>query len=211
MTARVLPWFAAVLLAALGWYALLPVWAQGLGIVTIGPDGQPPLWMAAVRLGWLAVLTAMGCCLAFWPKAGGSWRHGFARSRAVGTWALVTVVILYVAMTGQPLRLWFLLAHGLWNGPFIAGGAALLASGVFFRAAGKMPRAAGTLLTLVSAGAWAMSSPGIIQPFYLGIAFPACIDWAVLAFALSCGAFAAWMNPDGMSRVVQAQDRQKEI
>lgn len=211
MTSRVMLWFAVALLAVLGWHALVPVWTQGLGIVTIGPDGQPALWMAAIRVGWLVVLAAMGCCLAFWPKAGVNWRPGFVRSRAVGTWALVTVMILYLAMTGQPLRLWFLLAHGVWNGPFIAGGATLLASGVFFRAAGKTPKAAGTLLTLITAGAWAMSSPGIIQPFYLGIAFPACIDWAVLAFALSCGAFAAWMTPDGTSRVVQAQGRQKDF
>ncbi|KAF0232725.1 MAG: hypothetical protein FD177_2322 [Desulfovibrionaceae bacterium] len=211
MTASVMPWLAAVLLAALGWYALVPVWTQGLGGVVIGPDGQPSLWMAAVRVGWLAVLTAMGCCLAYWPKAAESWRPGFARSRAVGTWALVTVVILYLAMAGQPLRLWYLLAHGVWDVPFVAGGTALLVSGVFFRVVGKVPRVVGALLTLVTAGGWRMSSTGIIQSFYPGNAFPACIDWAVLAFALSCGAFAAWMNTDDTSRVVQAQDRQKDF
>jgi hypothetical protein len=211
MTARVLPWFAAVLLAALGWYALVPVWTQGIGMAAIGPDGQPTLWMAAVKAGWLAVLAAMGCCLWFWPKAGQGRRAGFVRFRFIGTSALVTVMMLYLAMAGQPLRLWFLVANAVWCAPFVAGGAALLGSGVFFLAAGRMSRVVGVLLGLASAGAWGMSSPGILAPFYAGIAFPACIDWAVLAFALSCGAFAAWMNTDGMSEAGQAQDRQKDF
>lgn len=206
MTARVMPWLAAVLLAAFGWYALAPVWAQGLVGVMIGPDGQPALWMAAVRAGWLAVLAAMGCCLWFWPKPDGGRRSAFVRARAAGICGVVTVMILYLVMAGQPLRLWFLLAHGEWNSPFTAGGAALLASGVFFSASERLPRAAAALLAVVTAGAAA----GIITPFSPGIAFPACIDWAVLAFALSCGAFAAWMTPDGMSEVNRAQDRPKD-
>ena len=211
MMARMLPWFAAVLLAALGWYALVPVWTQGLGIVLVGPDGQPALWMAAVRAGWLAVLAAMGCCLWFWPKAGQGRRAGIVRSRAIGTCALFAVMILYLAMAGQPLRLWFLVADAAWSGSFVAGGTALLGSGVFFLAAGRMSRMVGTLLGLVTAGAWGMSSPGILAPFYAGIAFPACIDWAVLAFALSCGAFAAWVIPDDTSEADQAQDQQKDF
>lgn len=207
MTARVMPWLAVVLLAALSWYALVPVWTQGLEGVTIGPDGQPALWMAAVKAGGLAVLSAIGCCLWFWPKRDGGRRSAFVRARAVGICGLVTVMILYLVMAGQPLRLWFLLAHGAWSGPFVAGGTALLASGVFFAAAGRLPRAAAALLAVVTAGAAA----GIITPFSPGIAFPACIDWAVLAFALSCGAFAAWTTLDGMFEVSQAQDRQKDF
>lgn len=211
MTTRMLPWLAAVLQAALGWYALVPVWTQGLGMAAIGPDGQPALWMAAVRAGWLAVLAAMGCCIAYWPKAGQGRRAGFVRARFIGTCALVTVMVLSLAMAGQPLRLWFLVANAVWCAPFGAGGAALLGSGVFFLAAGRMSRMLGALLGMVTAGAWGMSSPGILAPFYAGIAFPACIDWAVLAFALSCGAFAAWMIPDDTSEAVQAQDRQKDF
>lgn len=187
MTARVITWLAAVLLAALGWYALGPVWTQGLGGVTIGPDGQPALWLATVRAGWLAVLAAMGSCLWFW-KPGSARRPGFVRARAAGTGGLVTIMILYLAMAGQPLRLWFLLAHGAWSGSFVAGGAALLASGVFFLGREKMPRAVAALLAMITA----VAAAGIMTPFSPGIAFPACIDWAVLAFALSCGAFAAW-------------------
>ncbi|MFP5221424.1 MAG: hypothetical protein ACLGSA_03960 [Acidobacteriota bacterium] len=211
MTVRVLPWFVAALLATLGWYALVPVWTQGLGIVTVGPDGQPALWMGAVRAGWLAVLAAMSCCLWLWPKTGQGRRAGFVRFRFIGTCALVTIMILYLAMAGQPLRLWFLAAHGVWSGPFVAGGAALLGSGVFFLAAGRMSRMLGALLALATAGAWGAASPGILAPFYAGNAFPACIEWTVLAFALSCGAFAAWMNTDGLSGVGQAKDRQKDF
>lgn len=207
MTARVMPWVAAVLLATFGWYALAPVWAQGLGGVTVGSDGQPALWMGGVRAGWFVVLAAMGSCLWFWPKPDGGRRSAFVRARAAGICGVVTVMILYLVMAGQPLRLWFLLAHGEWNSPFTAGGAALLASGVFFASAGRLQRAAAALLTMVTAGAVA----GIITPFSPEIAFPACIDWAVLAFALSCGAFAAWMAPDGMSEENQAQDRQKDF
>lgn len=211
MTARMVPWLAAVLLAALGWYAFAPVWTQGLGVAAIGQDGQPALWMAAARAGWLAVLAAMGCCIAYWPKAGQARRAGFVRARFIGTCALVTVMILYLAMAGQPLRLWFLVANAVWCAPFVAGGAALLGSGVFFLAAGRLSRMLGALLGMATAGAWGMSSPGIFAPFYAKIAFPACIDWAVLAFGLSCGAFAAWMTTDGLSGVGQAQHRQKDF
>lgn len=211
MTARMVPWFAAVLLVVLGWYAFAPVWTQGLGGVVTGADGQPALWLAAVRAGWLAILAAMACCLWFWPMRGQRRQAGFVRSRFVATCALVMVMILYLAMAGQPLRLWFLVSNAVWCGPFAAGGASLLGCGVFVLAAGRISRMIGALLALATAGAWGTASPEILAPFYAGNAFPACIDWTVLAFALSCGAFAAWMNTDHASAVARAGNRQKDF
>ncbi|MFZ5426014.1 MAG: hypothetical protein ACOZEN_03485 [Thermodesulfobacteriota bacterium] len=97
-------------LGALGWFAMLPVWAEGPGGVALNADGQPALWMWAAKA---AVLLGGG---AFFVGRAGYYEgaDGLSAARrlsfAAGTALFAASAILFFAMLGQPLRAWFLLS-----------------------------------------------------------------------------------------------------
>jgi hypothetical protein len=112
MTARrVIFWLAALALGVLGWFAMMPIWTQGLGLCALDGDGQPGLWLAAAKVAlvlWGATsLTGLNFITAKDKKD----RRPVEAGRRASLVACVAGLVLLLAMAGQPLRSWFLGAH----------------------------------------------------------------------------------------------------
>lgn len=192
---RALPLMAALALGVLGWFAMVPVWTQGLGMVALDADGQPGLWLAAARL----ALAVAGAVIAV--RAAASFfemprlKPFLGRVRVLGPGLFIPVVVLFAAMAGQPLRLWHLAAYGEWGSPIVRGSVAFAACApaLFLR---TMARAFESLVALAGLAGFAVLAwqLGFRLPVSEGrLVVPAAQEWLVLAFAAGCGLFAAWM------------------
>lgn len=190
---KALAWLAAILLGALGWRAMEPVWTQGLGVAALDRYGQPALWMTAARASLLMCCGALAFGLATHPKAGEGAAPAFVRALSIGTGATVTAMVLLLAMAGQPLRVWFLVRHARPDSPFVLGGAALMIACLYFLTGQRLGKPAGKALAIAGLG----TCGGLLFIFSGNIVIPSCQDWLVLAFALSCGVFAAWTRRSG--------------
>ncbi|WP_243359157.1 hypothetical protein [Fundidesulfovibrio terrae] len=109
MIRRGLPWMAALALGVLGWFAMMPVWTQGLGLCALDGDGQPGLWLAAAKMalalgGGFFILRGLVAL-----DKDSVFTSALPRSHAFGMGLYVAALILALAMAGQPLRSWFLL------------------------------------------------------------------------------------------------------
>lgn len=191
MNARgVIIWLAALALGALSWFAFGPVWTQGLGLCALDGDGQPGLWLAAAKAslvlaggGFLLRLRAVFAA----PKA-----SPVSPAPAALTLGLcATALVLFAAMVGQPLRAWFLVAHGEWGNPMVRTGLGLLA-GMLTLCVEPRRKAFRRVVALAGGAAFLPAAVAINLSVVGGpLVIPTMQDWLVLAFALGCGIFAA--------------------
>jgi len=192
---RIVPWIAALALGVLGWFAMVPIWTQGLGLVSPDADFQPALWLAAAKamlLIWGGVIFLR--TIAAFNREG---RLGsFIRKVQVfGIGMYITVLVLYLVMCGQPLRMWFLIAHWDWGNPLclgILGFVVCLTS--FF--CGPYRGIFEYVIIFPALGAFILMvlqlSPNL-PVVHGGLITPSPQDWPVLAFALGCGAYVSWL------------------
>jgi len=244
-TVSCLPWLVALALCVLGWWAVAPVWTQGLGAVAFDGAGQPAMWFAAAEA---AILLGGG---AFVRDAFGLYSGGLeslslrAQSVPLGTGMFTASAVLFMTMAGQPLRVWFLIWHVQWGNPltqavasFLVCYAALLLCDSRSRILSRAISWVGLLAYLVltertcpptgaflglSASAslvWFLSGAAsptwprrlgalipvllvlfvAVRPFSQGVRVSGSSpqEWLALAFALGCGAFAAWLRSRGL-------------
>jgi len=159
---RLMPWVAALALAVLGWYAMVPLWTQGLSMVALDGDGQPGLWFAVAKaslvLGGSVLLLQVSAIFSEKPSPApiGPW------GRAFGLGLYLAAAVLFAAMAGQPLRSWFLAAYSDWPHPMVRAGLGLLVcllafwidvrQGRFFSRATALAGFAAVLLTVSQLG-----------------------------------------------------------
>lgn len=103
---RALPFLALAGLAWLGFAAMVPVWSEGLAGVAMNADGQPALWSWGVIVCMVFGASALDGNLAEWDNRFPS--GVVAVSRGLGVGFISTSLVLYLAMAGQPLKIWFL-------------------------------------------------------------------------------------------------------
>lgn len=198
---RILPWIAALALAVLGWYAMIPVWAGGLCMAALGADFQPALWFATARVALVlgGVVFILRVVVAFTGTS--RFEPLLRKGLILGLGLYLTAFVLLLAMGGQPLRAWFLVAQWEWGNPLCLGtlGFAVclltlligLHRGIIEYAVALSGLGAFILLTM-------QLSPGL--PVVNGrLVIPNPQDWLVLAFALACGAYASWLRVRGHS------------
>jgi hypothetical protein len=196
-------------LVALGWFAMVPIWTRGLGLAALDADNQPALWLAAanvmVVLGGGAILFRTVAAFSGEGRLGSIMR----KAQVLGLGMYLTALVLYLAMCGQPLRVWFLVAQWDWGNPLCRGilGFVVCLLTLFFGSNRGILKfvivfsGLGAFILLIS-----QVSPSL--PVVHGrLVAPTPQDWLVLAFALGCGTCASWLRARGLSKSTEEAAR----
>ncbi|MBI4806707.1 MAG: hypothetical protein HY795_15925 [Desulfovibrio sp.] len=199
---RILPWAGALALGVLGWFAMVPIWTQGLVLAAPDADSQPALWLAAANvmmvLGGGVILLRAAAAV----RGEGGFGPVMRSAQVLGVGLYLAAFVLFVAMIGQPVRVWFLVAHWDWSNTFcqaILGFAVCLSSFFLKPCSGILE----FVIAFSGLGAFILLalrlSPNM--PVVHGhIVTPSQQDWLVLAFALGCGVYASWLRARGLSK-----------
>ena len=159
---RFLPWIAVLALGMLGWYAMVPLWTGGLGMVALDANGQPALWFWAAKM---AIVLGVGPFVldrgAFY-LGGKPLLPAYRVGLILGTGMFALSTVLFLAMAGQPLRAWFLGAHFVFGNWFVWGAFGYAACLAALALGGVGPRKLMMLFSLLGLAGFVFLIPSLL-------------------------------------------------